>query len=115
LGFGILTPCTFWHRTLVFAALVVGHVSSDDVKGVKEVRSEVQSSRLDWAEGQNETTCASAPKSGLIRSRDMPINHHDNVDCWQGLVVDSSHPPTHLCRVTVFVPREGLGFWHLGY
>ena len=51
---GILNPAFFGtiHTCLLAVALV--HVSSRDVMGFERLQSEVQSYRLDWAEGQTE-------------------------------------------------------------
>ncbi len=55
---GILKPAFFGTTHTCLLAVVIVHVSSCDVMGFEGLQSEVQSCRLDWAEGQTENTCA---------------------------------------------------------
>jgi hypothetical protein len=61
---GILNPAFFGTTHTRLAALVVEHVSSHDIMGLEGRRSEVQSNRLDWAEGQTKNMCALALSEG---------------------------------------------------
>jgi hypothetical protein len=69
---GVLNPAFFGTTHTHLVALVVEHVSSHDVMGLEGRRSEIQSNRLDWAEGQTENTCALAPSERLIRRSGAP-------------------------------------------
>jgi hypothetical protein len=77
---GILNPALFGTTHTCLVAIVVAHVSSHDVMGFKGLRSEVQSNRLDWAEGQTKNTCALAPSEGAHSEFGRAV-HHDGFDC----------------------------------
>jgi hypothetical protein len=51
--------------------------------GFEGVQSEVQSSRLDWAEGQTKNTCAPVP-SEAAHSEFRRAVHHDNLTAGRG-------------------------------
>jgi hypothetical protein len=83
LHLGILNPAFFGTTHTRLVALVVEHVSSHDVMGLEGKRSEVQSNRLDWAEGQTENTCALALSEGA-HSEVRRAGHHDKMTASRG-------------------------------
>jgi hypothetical protein len=76
----ILNPALFGTTHTCFVAIVVERVSSHDIMGFEGLRSEVQSNRLDWAEGQTKNTCALAPSEGAHSEFGHAV-HHDDFDC----------------------------------
>ncbi len=80
---GILNPAFFGTTHTRLVALVVEHVSSHDVMGLEGRKSEVQSNRLDWAEGQTKNTCALAPKEGAHLEVGR-AGHHDEMTASRG-------------------------------
>ncbi len=80
---GILNRAFFGTTHTRLVALVVEHVSSHDIMGLKGRQSEVQLNRLDWVEGQTKNMCALAPSEGAHLEFGR-TGHHDKMTASRG-------------------------------